>query len=178
MRQITFKNIETSNSWCIVKESEAVNGILNEIPLNEFYDLMDSRVNKFTRSWVSELGNRRVGFTSSKPLEIGTWTYGDKCIYTFKPSEKISYLIGQIVTIRVAHEWQKGLGWSNYSAAEYTIEAMSNTGILARRESNSLEMIKVTNEDLDNGRFEVWIRFNYEYYNYAYWKQPKSNNEK
>ena len=65
--------------------------------------------------------------------------------------------VGQVVAVRIAHTYQKGYGWSDYSEGNYIIEKLSRKEIIGRSEKYSHEMIKITRQDLDNYRFELRI---------------------
>ena len=62
--------------------------------------------------------------------------------------------IGQVVAIGIAHTYQKGYGWSDYSESNYIIEKISRKEIVGRSEIYS-EGIRISREDLDSGRFEL-----------------------
>ena len=66
--------------------------------------------------------------------------------------------IGQVVAIGIAHTYQKGYGWSDYSESNYIIEKISRKEIVGRSEKYSHEGIRISREDLDSGRFELRLQ--------------------
>lgn len=63
--------------------------------------------------------------------------------------------VGQVVAVRIAHTYQKGYGWSDYSESNYIIEKISRKEIVGRSERYRQEGIRISREDLDSGRFEL-----------------------
>lgn len=68
-----------------------------------------------------------------------------------------SLSVGQVISVGIAHTWQKGYGWSDYSESNYIIETISRKEIIARSEKYNHEKIKITRQDLDDYRFELRI---------------------
>lgn len=69
----------------------------------------------------------------------------------------ISISVGQVVTVRIAHTFQKHYGWSDYSESNYIIEKISRKEIIGRSERYSHEGVRISRKDLDSGRFELRI---------------------
>lgn len=69
----------------------------------------------------------------------------------------ISISVGQVVTVGIAHTFQKHYGWSDYSESNYIIEKVSRKEIIGRSERYSHECIRISRKDLDSGRFELRI---------------------
>ena len=68
----------------------------------------------------------------------------------------IRYLsVGRAVAVGIAHTYQKGYGWSDYSESNYIIEKISRKEIVGRSERYSHEGIRISRKDLDSGRFEL-----------------------
>jgi len=68
-----------------------------------------------------------------------------------------SLSVGQVIAVGIAHTYQKDIGWYDYSEAYYRIEKLSRKEIIGRSERCSDEMIRISGEDLDIGRFELRI---------------------
>lgn len=68
-----------------------------------------------------------------------------------------SLSVGQIVVVEIAHTYQKDYGWYDYLKKNYIIEKVSRKEIIARSEKYINEMIKITREDLETGRFYLYI---------------------
>jgi len=65
--------------------------------------------------------------------------------------------VGQVIAVGIAHTYQKGYGWSDYSEGYYKIEKLSRKEIVGRSERYSHEMITISREDLESGRFELRV---------------------
>ena len=63
--------------------------------------------------------------------------------------------IGKVVSVGIAHTYQKVYGWSDYSESNYIIEKISRKEIVGRSERYSHEGIRISRDDLDSGRFEL-----------------------
>lgn len=66
-----------------------------------------------------------------------------------------SLSVGQVVAVGIAHTYRKDYGWSDYSEGNYIIETISSKEIIGRSEKYSHEKIKITQQDLDDYRFEL-----------------------
>lgn len=66
-----------------------------------------------------------------------------------------SLSVGQVIAVGIAHTYQKGIGWYDYSEGYYKIEKLSRKEIVGRSERYKHEGIKISREDLDSGRFEL-----------------------
>ena len=72
-----------------------------------------------------------------------------------KPNVIRSLLVGQVIAVGIAHTYQKDYGWSNYSEANYIIEKVNKKEIIGRSEKFRNEMIRISQKDLDDYRFEL-----------------------
>jgi hypothetical protein len=66
-----------------------------------------------------------------------------------------SLSVGQVIAVGIAHTYQKGIGWYDYSEGYYKIEKLSRKEIIGRSERYSNEMVRISREDLDSGHFEL-----------------------
>jgi hypothetical protein len=65
--------------------------------------------------------------------------------------------VGQVIAVGIAHTYQKGYGWSDYSEGYYKIEKLSRKEIVGRSEKYKHDCIKISREDLDCGYFELRV---------------------
>lgn len=61
------------------------------------------------------------------------------------------YLVGQIITIAVAHYYQRGYGWSNYSEHDYKIIGGNTYHILGESVLDQRELITVKKKNIKDG---------------------------
>lgn len=65
------------------------------------------------------------------------------------------FQLGDVITVQIAHDWQRGYGWSNYSTSKYKVEKISKKAIIGRNVDYEREMISISRSDLDECRFIV-----------------------
>lgn len=72
-----------------------------------------------------------------------------------KPSVLKRLKIGEPINIGIAHTYERDYGWSDYSESTYTVCKISGKFIIGRNVAYPVEMISISREDLDSGRFEI-----------------------
>lgn len=61
------------------------------------------------------------------------------------------FQIGDVITVQIAHTWERGYGWSNYSPSKYKVEKISRKEIVGRNVDYEREMVSISRSDLDDG---------------------------
>lgn len=72
-----------------------------------------------------------------------------------KASVMRRFQLGDVITVEIAHEWQRDYGWSNYSTSKYKVEKISRKEIVGRNVDHAQELISISRSDLDECRFIV-----------------------
>lgn len=72
-----------------------------------------------------------------------------------KPSVLKRLKIGEPINVGIAHTYERGHGWSDYSESTYIVSKITQKFIIGRNVNFPFEMISIGREDLDSGRFEI-----------------------